>query len=141
MYKRQPELTGFAEQPEPILARPLALEVTTAGGQAEAEQAESFEHTSFDIVRESSGRARWTVESSSDRFRMTVEGALEYDGMLDYRIYLVALDDIEVAEIALPISLVPGAAEYMLGLGQKGGKRPAEIDWTWNVENLSLIHI
>jgi len=30
---------------------------------------------------------------------------------------------------------VPGAAEYMLGLGQKGGKRPAEIDWTWNVEN------
>ena len=130
-----PELTGFAEQPEPILARPLALEVTTAEGQVGAGQVESFQHRPFDIVRESSGRARWTAESSSDRFRMTVEGALEYDGMLDYRIYLVALDDIEVAEIALPISLEPGAAEYMLGLGQKGGKRPTEIDWTWNVEN------
>ena len=130
-----PELTGFSEKPEPILVRPLALEVTTARGQAGTERAESFEHTPFDIVRESSGRARWTAESRSDRFRMTVEGALEYDGMLDYRIYLVALDDIEVEEIALPISLVPGAAEYMLGLGQKGGKRPAVIDWTWNVEN------
>ena len=130
-----PELTGFAEEPNPILAGPLTLEVTIADGESGPGQPESFDHAPFDIVRESSGRAGWTAESSSDRFRMTVEGALEYDGMLDYRITLVALEDIEVEEIALPISLAPGAAEYMLGLGQKGGKRPAEIDWTWNVEN------
>ena len=135
-----PELTGFAEQPESILARPLALEVTTVGeqqtrGQPSGGQAEVFEHAPFDIQSESHGRARWTVESGSEHFSMTVEGALEYDGMLDYRISLVALVDVEVEEIALPISLVPDAAEYMLGLGHKGGKRPAEIDWSWNVEN------
>jgi len=130
-----PDLGGVAEQPEPILARPLALEVSTAGGPSAAGGLESFVPAPFDIVREGRGRVRWTTASSSDRFRMTVEGALEYDGMLDYRIYLVALEDVEVEEIALPISLVPGAAEYMLGLGRKGGKRPLQLDWTWNVEN------
>ncbi len=40
-----------------------------------------------------------------------------------------------VDDIALPVSLVPDAAEYMLGLGRKGGKRPASVDWKWAVEN------
>ncbi len=130
-----PELTGFADKPEPILARPIALQVVTAGGQKAEGEAEVFEHEPFAIEQESRGRAHWTASSVSDRFAMTVDGALESDGMLDTRISLVALQDVEVEEIALPISLVPGAAEYMLGLGRKGGKRPLQIDWTWNVEN------
>jgi len=39
---------------------------------------------------------RHAVPGSSDRFSMTVEGRLEYDGMLGYRISLTANDDIAV---------------------------------------------
>ncbi|MFH1765411.1 MAG: glycoside hydrolase domain-containing protein, partial [Gemmatimonadota bacterium] len=140
-----PELTYFADEPEPILAQPLGLVVKTTGHEAapiqsgapQPELFESvlFEAAPFDLRLEARGRARWTAESSSDRFRMTVDGTLEYDGMLDYRISLVALDDVAVADINLPVSLVPDAAEYMLGLGRKGGKRPASVDWKWAVEN------
>ncbi len=51
-----PDLGGVAEQPEPILARPLALEVSTAGGPSAAGGLESFVPAPFDIVRESRGR-------------------------------------------------------------------------------------
>ncbi|MGW8265853.1 MAG: glycoside hydrolase domain-containing protein [Longimicrobiales bacterium] len=79
--------------------------------------------------------AEWTTESSSEHFAMTVEGRLEYDGMLDYRITLVPRSSVELEDIRLPVSLLPDAAEYMLGLGQKGGRRPPSVDWTWAVEN------
>ena len=124
-----PELTSLADEPEPILARPMALDVIIEGKR------QTFGAEDFDVSLESRGRADWRAESTSDHFRMTVEGRLEYDGMLDYRVSLVALQDLAVDEIALPIDLVPGAAEYMLGLGRKGGRRPNEVDWKWAVEN------
>lgn len=129
------ELTGLADQPEPILARPIALEVVTGGAPQAESTAEAFDYESFTIQQESRGRAHWTVEGRSEDLLITVAGALEYDGMLDYRISLVALRDTEAAEISLPVSLVPEASEYMLGLGYKGGRRPDVVDWTWNVEN------
>jgi hypothetical protein len=125
-----PELTHFADDPEPILARPLALEVTRGGNQTE-----SFSPTPFEVLQEARGNAHWTVNSTSADFEMTVNGRLEYDGMLDYRITLVARTGLAVDDIAFPVALVPDAAEYMLGLGRKGGKRPAGIDWKWAVEN------
>jgi hypothetical protein len=124
-----PELTGFAETPQPILARPLALEVRVA------DQVESFRTTGFAVEQDARSRAHWTAESLSDRFTLTVEGRLEYDGMLGYRISLVARSDVDVDDIALPVVYAPEAAEYMLGLGRMGGKRPAAIDWRWAVEN------
>ncbi len=98
-------------------------------------QAESFQSAAFEIQQSARGRAQWTAESTSDRFSMTVEGALEYDGMLDYRISLTALADVDVDDIALPIHYEPDAADYMLGLGRMGGRRPPSVDWTWAVEN------
>ena len=87
------------------------------------------------FARRPAGRAQWTAESTSDYFDMIVDGTLEYDGMLDLRITLVALSDASFDDIRLPVSLVPDAAEYMLGLGHKGGKRPPFVDWKWAVEN------
>ena len=112
-----------------ILARPLELEVVVNG------QSESFESTPFEIQQATRSGAHWTVESASEHFDMTVEGAHEYDGMLDYRISLTALADVDVGDIALPIHFEPSAATYMLGLGRMGGRRPPTLDWTWAVEN------
>jgi len=124
-----PEVTLSAGEPEPILARPLDLEVTVGGSS------ERFTFGEFAARQDARGRASWVAEGASDRFTMVVEGTLEYDGMLGYRISLTAAQDVEVDDIALPVHYEPAAAEYMLGLGRVGGKRPASIDWHWAVEN------
>jgi len=124
-----PEITGLNEEGEPILARAIGLDVVVAG------EPESFRPEDFEVQQSARGRAHWAVTSTSDRFAMTVEGALEYDGMLGYRISLVALTEVAVDDIALPIHYETAAAEYMLGLGRMGGRRPATIDWTWAIEN------
>ena len=124
-----PELTHLSSDPEPILARPLALDVSIEG------EAEHFESSASRTDEASPGRVRWTTRSVSSHLSMEVEGTLEYDGMLDYRIRLIAEVDTEIEDISLPINLVSDAAEYMLGLGRKGGSRPASVDWKWAVEN------
>ncbi len=124
-----PELTYLSDEPDALLARPIAVEVIVGG------QAERFQPGVYDVQQETRGRARWTAESRSERLRMWVDGALEYDGMLDYRITLVAQRDLTVDDIVLPVSLVPDGAEYMLGLGFRGGKRPPRVDWKWKIEN------
>ena len=123
-----PELT-IGTLAQPVLARPLSLDVVVGGA------AEPFGSRSFTVRRDSRGRASWLAESRSGRVRVRVAGALEYDGMLDYRIEVQALEGLAVDDIVLPVSLVPEAAEYMLGLGRNGGRRPERIDWTWKVEN------
>lgn len=124
-----PELTGLTAEAAPILARPLALEVRVAGAP------ESFVSGPLSVEVVSAGRAEWVARSTSGSFDLSVEGALEYDGMLDYRLTLVARDAVEVDEIALPVAYHPDAAHYMLGLGRPGGRRPAAVDWRWAVEN------
>ncbi|MDH4063703.1 MAG: DUF6067 family protein, partial [Acidobacteriota bacterium] len=124
-----PELTTLAETPEEVLARPVELQVIV-GGQPEAMQASAFQ-----VTQEARGRVSWMAQSRSDAFLMRVHGALEYDGMLDYRIDVQALRDASLDDVVLPVSLVPDAAEYMLGLGRTGSVRPEHVEWTWQVEN------
>ncbi len=125
-----PELTHLADEAEPILARPLELRVITPGNHLE-----EFQPFPYQVFQEATGRVEWTAESTSDYLDMRVDGALEYDGMLDLRITLVATSDAAIDDVGLPVTLVPDAARYMLGLGRKGGRRPTSVDWKWAVEN------
>jgi hypothetical protein len=124
-----PELKGLTEDRDNVLTSPLGLEVTVAGTSLE------WSGAGFEVERQSRGRASWTAVSSAPGFEMSVEGALEYDGMLDYRVTLKATLDTNVDDIALPIFYAPDAATWMLGLGRKGGRTPSQLDWTWKVEN------
>ncbi len=124
-----PEMTSLAKTPEQVLAQPIALRPIVNGA------AEPLRAGAYDVTQDGRGRVSWSTESQSNAVRMTVHGALEYDGMLDYRIELQALKDVALDDVVLPIALAPDAAEYMLGLGRKGGRRPDRVDWTWKVAN------
>jgi hypothetical protein len=125
----RPELTGFQADPAPILARPLELEVWVEGAR------QPFRTESLDVAPLTPGRAEWSGVGSSEAFTLRVDGALEYDGMLDYRLTLVARREARIDDIVLPVAYDPGAAEYMLGLGRMGGRRPSSVEWRWAVEN------
>ncbi len=114
--------------PSPILAAPIDLEVVT-GGQAEQIPARA----PYRVVRDGRGAVHWAVDRQSDAVAMRVEGRLEYDGMLSYRIRVTARRDLGVDDIRLPVSYRPDAATWMLGLGREGGLRPDSLDWSWDV--------
>ena len=124
-----PDVTSLARTASPILARPLALHVIVNGA------AEAMRANPYDVTQDARGRVSWSAESRSSAIRMAVHGALEYDGMLDYRIEVEALKDVAIDDVVLPVAFMPDAADYMLGLGRAGGRRPDRVDWTWKVEN------
>jgi len=124
-----PELTHVVDTPQPVLARPIDLEIIVDG------RPEPMESVAYAVRQVAGGRAEWATERRSGRVAMRVAGALEYDGMLEYRITVEALRDLAVDDIVLPVVFEPAAAEYMLGLGFRGGRRPESVDWTWKIEN------
>jgi hypothetical protein len=124
-----PELTHFLDSPAPILASPLDLQVVVDGAPID------FRPDAFTVDQEARGRVHWQTTNRSAAIETQVRGTLEYDGMLDYQITVRALADVDIDDIALPVAFAPEAAEYMLGLGRKGGKRPPRVDWTWAIEN------
>jgi len=125
-----PDVTSLTAEASPLLARPLTMEVVTPGPFLL-----EFSPEPYRVHQDFRGRVDWTVRSTSEYLDMTVAGVLEYDGMLDLHVTFVASTDVAVDDIALPVSMVPEAAEYMLGLGRKGGKRPPNVSWKWAVQN------
>jgi hypothetical protein len=46
---------------------------------------------------------------------------------------LTAAHDVDLRDVRLEIPYARGAATYMMGLGQRGGRRPASLAWQWDV--------
>ena len=123
------EVTDLTETPQAILAKPVNLVVTNADGRQP-----DWESQPYTIQQDHPSAATWSTVNETDAFQMTTRGRLEYDGMLDYHLVLVARKDVDVKDIALPVAYRPEAAEYLVGLGYKGERRPERVDWHWDVE-------
>ncbi|MEZ4697193.1 MAG: DUF6067 family protein [Rhodothermales bacterium] len=123
------DVSRIEDSAQAVLSRPVGLEVEVG------ERSEVFTSRPFEIANDGPDAARWEVSSASDNFDMMVHGTLEYDGMLDYKIALVARRQVDVSDIRLPLHYEREAAAFMLGLGETGRRRPERIDWKWQVEH------
>lgn len=123
-----PDVTSASGPASPLLTAPIDLKVRSGNSTAE------FRDADFDVHQPSRGAATWVVDRHSDRFNMRVEGRLEYDGMLSYRITVTAPDGASVDDISLPLLLRRDATTWMLGLGQEGGLTTDSLDWHWDVK-------
>ncbi|MET3651040.1 glycoside hydrolase domain-containing protein [Dyella japonica] len=81
------------------------------------------------------GRVHWTVHGSAGPLDTVLEGALEADGTLTFRIALTAEHDIAIKDIRLDMPLNEQVAKYELGLGRQGDRAPDTFEWTWNEQN------
>jgi hypothetical protein len=124
-----PEMTGLVNKPNHILSQPIAFNVTVGG------QLESWASTAFKPITESKSRMSWRVKNESKKFELLISGAMEYEGMLDYQIRLVAKNNVFIENIEVPIYMLSDAATYILGLGHKGQKTPDKVNWKWDVKN------
>ena len=124
-----PEVTRIQETPKPLLNSPVQLIVEDAGGQLL-----KWVPGALKFTKQKDGIAEWQAGGTSGVLKMEVSAAMEFDGFVQFKVTLSASKPVEVRDIRLEMPLVKDAVRYMMGLGLKGGYRPAGYDWSWDVK-------
>ena len=124
------EMTKLKPDKEEIIAEPIRFDIITEEGKPV-----KWNSSAYSITQEQGSQAKWKTTNSSKGFIMEVTGAVEYDGMMDFKIRLIARKNTQIRDVILQIPMHNEAAEYILGLGFKGGKRQENISWKWDVNN------
>ncbi len=75
----------------------------------------------------------WEALSKAGVFHLKCQGRLEFDGNLNYNLSLTSDSTIDIKDIRMEIPYESGAADYAMGLGLRGGKRPPSLDWKWDL--------
>ena len=122
------EMTKLKEEKEGILAHPIKFDIIRKNGLKV-----DWRTNSYKINQNHKSSTYWESTNISNDFTMNVSGVLEYDGMLDYKINIIANKDVNIKDIKLQIPMEKEAAKYILGLGLKGGKFNENITWKWDV--------
>ena len=123
------EMTGYTTQPNNVLAAPVQFNFVAAKEQQQA----VWKPRGLQFTKLEPGTVQWHALNTSDALEMDVHASLEFDGFIAYTVKVTALQDIDLADIALQIPFQQQAAKYMMGLGQKGGERPDTLKWKWEV--------
>lgn len=117
-------MTGIGTNGRSVLAAPM--ELAADGG--------AWENLNFEITKHKQGAIAWKALNQNSRFLMDLEGEMESDGNIVYKVTLVAREDASVEDVALRTHLASGVGRYMMGLGEKGGYCPNDLRWKWDVE-------
>ena len=117
-------MSGIGTNGRSVLAAPM--ELAADGG--------AWENLNFEITKHKQGAIAWKALNQNSRFLMDLEGEMESDGNIAYKVTLVAREDASVEDVALRTHLASGVGRYMMGLGEKGGYCPNDLRWKWDVE-------
>lgn len=117
-------MTGIGTNGRSVLAAPM--ELAADGG--------AWENLNFEITKHKQGAIAWKALNQNSRFLMDLEGEMESDGNIAYKVTLVAREDASVEDVALRTHLASGVGRYMMGLGEKGSYCPNDLRWKWDVE-------
>jgi len=95
--------------------------ITLTGGQAK-------------VTTQTPGRVVWESTASQGSFTLVCKATMEFDGHIAFRAAIRAGLATSVKDIRLEIPFRREAVPFMMGMGRKGGYRPAEWKWKWDVK-------
>ncbi|GFR80714.1 hypothetical protein ElyMa_002322900 [Elysia marginata] len=122
-------MTNIESRSSNMLSQPFDFEVIeTKKGTLK------FEATPLVFTRKEEGLVVWESKLKNPRLTISIKGSLEFDGFVGYQLEMTAKEEIDIADSRLVIRMVSDSAEYILGLGYKGGKCPEIVDWKWDVK-------
>ncbi|SHL15084.1 glycoside hydrolase domain-containing protein [Flavobacterium chilense] len=124
-----PEMTTVTTKANDILSAPFAFHFVDASGK----EVSQWKNSGLKFTKKEAGTVSWENTSTSKSVQMDVNASIEFDGFLHYTVKVTALEDASFNDINFQIPMQPTSAKYMMGLGQKGGDRPATFDWKWDV--------
>lgn len=110
------------------LAAPMDLVLETAAGPLR------FAPTGARIVRRTPGAVDRTATASAGSATLASRVRMEADGCLRFEVRVKANEALDLRDTALEIPFHKAAVPYMMGLGMRGGARPAKWDWKWNID-------
>ena len=122
------EMTGIRKTGREILRGPVVLRIEGADGAGIP-----LRYGGVRFTRRAEGVAEWRSSAASAPVHVEVRGSLEFDGTMEYAVTLRALRETSLGDVRLTIPMAADVARYMLGLGRRGGLRPDEVRWRWDV--------
>ena len=124
-----PEMTSVGKTANEILARPFKIIVQDKNGNIE------WKNKGVNFTSKTPGTVKWSAQSTSPSVNMDVNASMEFDGFLSYTIKISATKDVDLNDIQMEIPFTMFASKYLMGLGEKGGNRPENLEWKWDVAN------
>ncbi len=123
-----PEMTEYSKTPNNLLTEALHFHFIKPDGKNMVLKSRGLHFTKIEP-----GTVQWKAISSNDSLQMEVSASMEFDGFIAYKVKVTALQDIDLKDITMHIPFKKDVAKYMMGLGQKGGYRPENFEWKWDV--------
>ncbi len=80
-----------------------------------------------------SGVVEKEVEASSEGLTLYVNYEMEFDGCITYGVRLETKKDVKLKDMRLEVPVRKGIARYMMGMSFRGGYRPKEWSWKWDI--------
>ncbi|RPD43328.1 hypothetical protein EG028_01160 [Chitinophaga barathri] len=124
-----PEMTGMTSTPRNLFTDKVRFSVISTATHEEI----PFKNTALRFTQKQPGIVKWETSSRSETLTMDVSASAEFDGYLFYTVKLTALRDVSLEDTRLQFPFEKNVANYLMGLGFKGGKRPVAVDWKWEV--------
>jgi len=125
-----PEMTGYSTMPTNLLGENIHFHFTRQSDGKDLK----LKNGGLHLTLQQPGTVQWEATSVADELQMEVHASLEFDGFLAYTVKVTALQDIDLKEITMHIPFQKDIAQYMMGLGLKGGYRPDSVyQWKWDV--------
>ncbi len=123
-----PNNTGIGRTSREVLAAPMRLVVRDAGDHDVV-----WTGAAPVVTKRAEGAVAWTTTKRAGALSLRSQATLEFDGTAEYTVALKASARTTLANVRFELPLRADAAKYMMGLGQKGGYRPPDFHWTWDV--------
>ncbi len=108
-----------------LLAGPIEFVAETQAGRV------NWNGAGPKIVSQSSGALSWEAASTGGPLRLECDAKMECDGYVNFKLTVRATKAADLKDLRLEIPLRRELAIYMMGMGRKGGYRPASWDWKW----------
>lgn len=115
----------LSDVPREILAAPLEYAVYEDGKKLE------FAPMGLAVTCKGETCCEWQAENVCGDLKLTVRGAVEFDGAVQYNAQLENSRGRKLF-VRLIYAPRPEFAKYFMGLGQIGGKTPEKFIWKWD---------
>ncbi len=123
------EMTSVGDRPRDVLAGPVRLVAEPADAPAQG-----WTTSGIRFVKRATGAVSWESDGTSGPLALKTRAQMEFDGNIEFEVEVRATQPAALKDIRLEIPLARDVARYMMGLGVKGGVRPASLEWAWDVQ-------
>ena len=128
------DMSATIDGPErELLASPVKLVVADEKGELE------FGYGAHEIIQHTGGALTMLTQGDSPNLKIECRSKTECDGYISYSVKIKVKNDCNLNDIRLEIPMQKEIAEYMMGMGCKGGSRPESWDWKWDINRSNSI--